>query len=122
MAPGPGNYTWVHTTDGAIIYRRWEKERPRGEYLRHSQLGGGRPVLCAGEMRVEARRNPVYDTEAVVAMVDDSSGHYKPVGRACLPGVAKRLEEMGISTAGTEWCWYDSRCGRECVDRVEDIV
>ncbi|WP_434676498.1 hypothetical protein [Pseudomonas sp. D3-10] len=97
------SYTWVYTPEGSIIYKRWEHAKP-SEYLRHSQLGSGRPVICAGEFRVKEHR-----MQNVLAMVNDASGHYKPDGGACLRYVAEKFESINIDTSHTEWRWTNAR-------------
>lgn len=93
------SYTWVYTPEGAIIYKRWEHRTP-SNYIRHSQLGSGRPVACAGEFRIIEHR-----MDSVIALVNDASGHYKPDGGACLRYVAEKFEALGINTEHTEWKW-----------------
>ncbi|MFL6607335.1 MAG: hypothetical protein ACJ8HF_03780 [Pseudomonas sp.] len=97
------SYTWVYTPEGSIIYKRWEHAKP-AEYTRHSQLGSGRPVICAGEFRVKEHR-----MQNVIAMVNDASGHYKPDGGACLRYVAEKFESINIDTSHTEWRWTTAR-------------
>lgn len=101
LSPNDTNnsYTWVFTPEGSIIYRRWE-HGDRDNYVRHSQLGSGRPVICAGELKVIENR-----LDHVIALVNDASGHYRPDGGACLRYVAEKFESLGISTAHTEWKW-----------------
>lgn len=93
------SYTWVYTPESAIIYKRWEHSDRTG-YVRHSQLGSGRPVVCAGEFRVTENH-----MDHVIAMVNDASGHYKPDGGACLQYVAEKFEALGVTTAYTQWEW-----------------
>lgn len=93
------SYTWVYTPEGAIIYKRWEHRTP-SNYIRHSQLGSGRPVACAGEFRIIEHR-----MDSVIALVNDASGHDKPDGGACLRYVAEKFEALGINTEHTEWKW-----------------
>ena len=94
------SYTWVYTLNGAIIYKWWEHD-DRANYTRHSQLGSGNPVICAGEFRIDAN----YAIQSVVAMVNDASGHYKPDGGACLQYVARKFEDLGVGTQNTQWYW-----------------
>ncbi|KAI5917258.1 hypothetical protein F4810DRAFT_697093 [Camillea tinctor] len=94
------SYTWVLTPNGAFIYKWWGHD-DRANYTRHSQLGNGDPVICAGEIRLN-RRNYV---ESVIAMINDASGHYKPDGGACLKYVAWKLEKLGVETTETSWYW-----------------
>ncbi|WP_024777737.1 hypothetical protein QZH46_08390 [Pseudomonas corrugata] len=93
------SYTWVYTPENSIIYKRWE-HADRANYIRHSQLGSGRPVMCAGEFRIREHR-----MEHVIAMVNDASGHYRPDGGACLRYVAEKFEALGINTEHIEWQW-----------------
>lgn len=100
------SYTWVYTPEGSIIYRRW-KHTDGNDYVRHSQLGSGRPVICAGELRVSSTSgtDPI---KTVIAHVNDASGHYQPDGGACLRYVAEKLEALGIDTRETQWHWKPS--------------
>lgn len=96
------SYTWVYTPEHSIIYKRWE-HNDRANYVRHSQLGSGRPVMCAGEFKVTEHR-----MDHVIAMVNDASGHYRPDGGACLRYVAEKLEALGINTEHIEWKWRNT--------------
>ncbi|MDP9780319.1 hypothetical protein [Pseudomonas fluorescens] len=96
------SYTWVYTPEHAIIYKRWEHS-DRANYVRHSQLGSGRPVMCAGEFRVTE-----HHMDHVIAMVNDASGHYRPDGGACLRYVAEKFDALGINTEHIEWRWQDT--------------
>lgn len=90
-----GHYSWVFTPDQAIIYK-WNSGEliTSGDYIRHSQLGGGEPVICAGEFNL--------DQEAAInimlATINDSSGHYTPDGGKCMGPVLNKLESLGIDT------------------------
>ena len=95
------SYTWVYTPEGSIIYRLW-KHTDTQDYIRHSQLGSGRPVICAGEFRVETFANPI---KHVIAHINDASGHYQPDGGACLRYVAEKFQALGIDTSETQWYW-----------------
>ena len=98
------SYTWVYTPEGSIIYKLWQHELSRTDYIRHSQLGSGRPVICAGEFRIDR----VSDTQRirdVIAKVNDASGHYKPDGGSCLRYVAEKFQALGIDIDKTEWHW-----------------
>lgn len=97
------SYTWVYTPEGAIIYRRW-KHSDTQDYVRHSQLGSGRPVICAGEFKISAtnRNDPI---KHVIAHINDASGHYQPDGGSCLKYVSEKLEALGIDTSETQWFW-----------------
>jgi len=77
-----------------MVYTTYDHEGDRGKHIRHSQLGGGRPVLCAGELCVSL----VWDggVSSSVTMLSDASGHYKPDGRVCLWLACKKLQELGI--------------------------
>ncbi|NVZ26553.1 hypothetical protein HX881_13430 [Pseudomonas gingeri] len=99
------SYTWVFTPEGSIIYRLWNHDDSAG-YVRHSQLGNGRPVICAGEFRVE-RRADIDGVVDVIAMVNDASGHYKPDGGACLGSVEEKLKALGIPTDSIKWSYKE---------------
>lgn len=95
------SYTWVYTPNGALIYRWWDHD-DRAAYVRHSQLGSGDPVICAGEMRVGELGGII----SLIEMVNDASGHYMPDGGACLGHVQAKLEQLQIDTAGIEWYFH----------------
>ncbi|AMB85732.1 hypothetical protein AWM79_10645 [Pseudomonas agarici] len=105
LKPNDSNnsYTWVFTPEGSIIYRLWNHE-DSADYVRHSQLGNGRPVICAGEFRIE-RRADVDGVVDVIAMVNDASGHYKPDGGACLGSVEEKFKALGIPTDHIKWSY-----------------
>jgi len=96
------SYTWVYTPQGAIFYRYWDHDH-RDDYVRHSQLGSGQPVICAGEFRLAG--GGYLDT--VLVMINDASGHYKPKGSQCLGPVAAKLESLGIPLTKTDWYWKE---------------
>ena len=98
------SYTWVYTPEGSIIYKLWQHELSRTDYVRHSQLGSGRPVICAGEFRIE-RINDTHRIRDVIAKVNDASGHYQPDGGSCLRYVAEKFQALGIDIDKTEWHW-----------------
>jgi hypothetical protein len=106
-ANGPSDsYTWVYTPEGSIIYKRWQ-HRASSDYVRHSQLGSGRPVICAGEFRL----NNIHDRfgiRDVIGLVNDASGHYQPDGGACLKYVEEKFRGLGINTDDTHWYWKNS--------------
>jgi len=77
---------------GSIIYKLWD-HNDRKNYIRHSQLGNGQPVICAGELEVRERFG-ANQIESVIAMVNDASGHYKPDGGKCLWSVEAKLREL----------------------------
>lgn len=98
------SYTWVYTPDGAIIYKLWEHERNRTDYVRHSQLASGQPVICAGELRI-VRNQQFIELQEVIAVINDASGHYRPDGGACLVPVLRKLQNLGIATLATKLSW-----------------
>jgi hypothetical protein len=98
-------YTWVYTPEGSVIYKWWD-HNDRSAYIRHSQLGSGRPVICAGELQISAVGSG-DSVETIIAMVNDASGHYKPDGGSCLWNLARKLQELGIPTDGIQWYWKE---------------
>lgn len=90
-------YTWVYTPQGSIIVKHWDKAASRDQYVRHSQLGAGKPVVCAGEASIKG--SAVHD---LLGMINDASGHYKPDGGACLVHVLERLGQLGFDTSSTQ--------------------
>jgi hypothetical protein len=97
------SYTWVYTPEGSIIYRRWNHAAP-ADYTRHSQLGGGKPVICAGEFLIDKTHDGHSITD-IITMVNDASGHYQPVGSNCLKYVAEKFEALGLDMSQTNWTW-----------------
>ncbi|MFK3772767.1 hypothetical protein [Pseudomonas sp. NPDC089406] len=98
---GPGDsYTWVYTPQKSILIKAWDQALGRINYIRHSQLAGGKPVVCAGELKIGRMTlsNPVTD---IIGLLNDASGHYKPDGGQCLVHVRERLEELGLDTSET---------------------
>jgi hypothetical protein len=104
----PGPYTWVYAPDGnSVIYKYWDKDAPdRTSYTRHSQLGSGNSVICAGEMEI-AVQGAFNGLTNVIVMVNDASGHYKPDGGASLKYFAQKLQLLGIATDQVGWYWRD---------------
>ncbi|HEX8596841.1 MAG TPA: hypothetical protein VF682_26695 [Pseudomonas sp.] len=98
------SYTWVYTPDGAIIYKLWEHRVSPDTYVRHSQLAKGRPVICAGELRI-VRHRKFTEVEEIIGLINDASGHYKPDGGACLVPVLQKLQHLGIPTQATRLSW-----------------
>jgi len=94
-------YTWVYTPQGSIIVKHWDKAASRDHYVRHSQLGAGKPVVCAGELTIrrEVSHLAVLD---LLGMINDASGHYQPDGGACLGHVLERLAQLGFDTSVTQ--------------------
>ncbi|WP_079229014.1 hypothetical protein [Pseudomonas putida] len=95
------SYTWVYTPQGSIIVKWWDKVAPQSAYVRHSQLGGGQPVICAGEMKI-SRQAGQMAVQDLLGMINDASGHYQPDGGACLGHVLERLEQLGLDTSATQ--------------------
>ncbi len=93
-------YTWVYTPQKSILVKFWDQSLDRTSYTRHSQLGGGQAVVCAGEMRIE-RKTTSSAVSDILGLVNDASGHYKPDGGQCLGHVLERLEQLGLDTAHT---------------------
>ncbi|MFZ5755445.1 MAG: hypothetical protein ACOY3X_00915 [Pseudomonadota bacterium] len=91
---GGGHYSWVFTPSQAIIYV-WNSGPAiqHKSYIRHSQLGGGKPVVCAGEWTLD---NGQLGT--MIATLNDSSGHYTPDGGKCMGPVLAKLELLGVPT------------------------
>jgi hypothetical protein len=101
---GPGHYIWVYTPNGAILYKQQAAEQPTKQYTRHSQLGSGKPVICAGTFEIEAiQKTPGITT--VIGLVNDSSGHYAPDGGACLRNLQDKLRSLGVPTEQITWGW-----------------
>uniref|UniRef100_UPI0039F70CF8 hypothetical protein n=1 Tax=Piscirickettsia salmonis TaxID=1238 RepID=UPI0039F70CF8 len=77
----------------SILYYKVNESDIRNR-LRHSQLGSGKSVYCAGEFVVSAS----YDYRFTeITKVDDASGHYKPQGKYCLEGVTKKLQSLNVN-------------------------
>jgi len=102
----PGAYTWVYAPESdTIIYKYWDKEAAKSDYTRHSQLGSGNPVICAGELEIQQAAG-IWGVSTVIAMVNDASGHYRPDGGSCLQYMAQKLEHLGIPTQTIQWYWH----------------
>ncbi|WP_375319114.1 hypothetical protein [Candidatus Tisiphia endosymbiont of Oplodontha viridula] len=91
-----GHYSWIFDPkERNITYVRNSKEKIENkDYIRHSQLNKGNPVLCAGEFYIKHIKLG-YSYKLFVD-INDSSGHYKPDGRACIPPVIEKFQELGI--------------------------
>ncbi|MFJ4348619.1 hypothetical protein [Pseudomonas sp. NPDC089401] len=94
-------YTWVYTPQGSIIVKHWDKATSRDQYIRHSQLGAGKPVVCAGELSIGESSSHLAISD-LLGMINDASGHYKPDGGACLGHVLERLAQLGFDTRDTQ--------------------
>ncbi len=90
-----GHYSWVFHPSQAIIYK-WNSGEAikKGDYIRHSQLAGGVPVICGGEWTLEQGQLGI-----MIATINDASGHYKPDGGKCMGPVLTKLELLGVNTA-----------------------
>ena len=107
------SYTWVFTPEGAIIYKLWDKEADRNLYIRHSQLGSGAAVICAGELQIKMNSNTFGENiDWVIGMVNTESGHYQPDGGACLEHLSNKLEEIGIPTDQIQWYFRPKITGK----------
>jgi len=91
-----GHYSWVLSTEGDIIYK-WNSqlELDTKNYTRHSDLGSGEPVICAGEFYLTTKTSSIFIQELYVEL-NDSSGHYKPDGKKCFRYVLNKFEDVGI--------------------------
>ncbi|MFJ4153197.1 hypothetical protein ACIPZF_00080 [Pseudomonas sp. NPDC089752] len=94
-------YTWVYTPQGSIIVKHWDKAASRDHYIRHSQLGAGKPVACAGEFTIR-RITTHLVVRDLLGMINDASGHYQPDGGACLGHVLERLTQLGFDTSESQ--------------------
>ncbi|AXV10076.1 hypothetical protein DVS28_b0306 (plasmid) [Euzebya pacifica] len=88
-----GHYSWVFHPSQAIIYT-WNSgpALSNGTYIRHSQLGGGKPVACAGEWTLADDGG----IGLMIASINDRSGHYKPDGGKCMGPVLDKLRCINI--------------------------
>lgn len=95
----PGWYSYVYTkADQAIVY--WPHAQKRtGDYVRHSQIGGGNDVTVAGEFYVNKRG---YYMTQVIVEVNNESGHYRP-DVPCLYYISRKLESLGIEVEKIRW-------------------
>jgi len=89
-----GHYSWVFTPQSAIIYK-WNagKDLSNKNYIRHSTLFGGLPVVCAGEFYIDASTKSISHA---ISKLNDSSGHYQPDGGKCLGPVLTKLKALGL--------------------------
>ncbi|OIW26862.1 hypothetical protein CONLIGDRAFT_672341 [Coniochaeta ligniaria NRRL 30616] len=126
LSPNTPNdsYTWVYTTNDTIMYRRWNKtDEEQGNYVRHSQLGSGEAVRCAGELWITTVwKNGVRSS---VTKINDASGHYWPNGRICLPKVLGKLRALGVPMGekdqGLVWLPSEDGCRMSCMS-MRDYV
>ncbi|MBF0298237.1 MAG: hypothetical protein HQK51_05930 [Oligoflexia bacterium] len=81
-----GEAMYVLRDNGDIIV----SNRIQEGRFHHSSLGGGKPVACAGTIRIENGK---------LTLVTNESGHYKP-GRKQLDQMIERLRELGVNTKG----------------------
>jgi hypothetical protein len=91
-----GHYSWVlEPKNGNIIYK-WNSELgiETKNYTRHSELNTGEPVICAGEFYIKGGN--LYK---LYIELNDSSGHYKPDGKECLPYVLQKFKDLGIEAS-----------------------
>jgi hypothetical protein len=104
----PGDYTFVmkwqndeNATDYVgntdIIYLKQVTAGTK-DYIRHSQLGSGLPVFCAGTFKISNFSSISYFNEIVE--VTNSSGHYTPNCR-CLGVLKDKLKGLNIFTSNT---------------------
>lgn len=62
-------------------------------YTRHSQLNGGKAVICAGEFYIDQSDNILN----LYIDVNNQSGHYKPEF-GCLSNFESKFNSLGISS------------------------
>ncbi|GAM24666.1 hypothetical protein SAMD00019534_078410 [Acytostelium subglobosum LB1] len=86
-------YSWVFAPNNAILYMRIPNDNKMPGFVAHSQLGGGKPVYCAGTFKIGTNSQSL---ESVLFSLDDRSGHYQPLGRECLPPVLDYLNLLGL--------------------------
>ncbi len=84
-----GCVAYVITLDGKLVtHEHINVNKSEGAY-RHSTLAGGRPVLCAGLIKV---------VNGKITYIDNNSGHYKPES-ANLYNAVKKLEGLFLKDA-----------------------
>lgn len=65
-------------------------------YIRHSELNEGSPVVCAGEFTFSTFPTTL---DGVYIELNDSSGHCKPDGKMCFLFVIDAFKDLGIDTS-----------------------
>jgi len=91
-----GAYSWVLVPDGNIVYK-WNSRLALDarSYTRHSDLNRGKPVVCGGEFYLDYQmEGPGIDK--LYIELNDSSGHYKPDGKDCMPYVLTEFRRLGV--------------------------
>ena len=95
--PEEGHYSWALVPGGKILYV-WNCQLQLDErnYIRHSELNKGSPVVCAGEFTFSTFPTTL---DGVYIELNDSSGHYKPDGKMCFSFVIDAFKDLGIDTS-----------------------
>lgn len=97
---------YIENTD--IVYLK-QAQVLGPDYIRHSQLGAGLPVFCAGTFKV--RHNWIFDDdlEAIneLTEVTNNSGHYKPLCK-CLGVLHAKLTALKVNTGNAKTMFQGS--------------
>ncbi|NEO82555.1 hypothetical protein, partial [Moorena sp. SIO4G3] len=98
-----GHYSWVLSPAGYILYKWNSKlELDKKNYTRHSELGSGEAVTCAGEFYLTETFNSSISIKELYIELNDSSGHYKPDGNKCFRYVLEKLKYLGIKSENVQ--------------------
>jgi hypothetical protein len=81
-----GQYLYVVLTDNSFRYL--PKTDTGEQYRSHSQLAGGQTVYAAGAFTV---------SNGQITIIDNSSGHYRPVGSSPVIYAKNVLKKLGIT-------------------------
>lgn len=98
-----GYYSWALVPGGDIMYV-WNShlKLESKNYVRHSDLNGGNPVICAGEFTFSKKPSSTkffLSLDEIYIEINDSSGHYKPDGNKCFSFVHDVFKELGFDTS-----------------------
>ena len=91
---------YIENTD--ILYLK-TREGVGQDYIRHSQVAGGFPVFCAGELQVGVAGFPLNTLSGIneLLQVNNYSGHYKPPCK-CLGVLLQKLFALNVNTGQAE--------------------
>jgi RHS repeat-associated protein len=82
-----GAFNYVVTADGKLIIGRIDQSPGGG----HIDLAGGNPVIAAGEVKI---------VNGQIRYVDNSSGHYEPVGASAQNAAIDAFNKAGLNATG----------------------
>lgn len=102
---------YIHNTD--ILYLKTLEGLGR-DYIRHSQLAGGFPVFCAGELHIKPDAGCGLQVDYLnnITEINNYSGHYQPNCK-CLGVLRDKMRGLGINTESmvTKYMGNPQNCG-----------